>query len=139
MIGVPFNPAVATRFLQYYNDTIQFQSTLAYLASPPPSYQQLAVDLVAGLAQIQRDIDNGLFLNKYAFETALQKLIYSAHDARLTLVAGVLAPFMFGSPYSITSVSLDGIELPKVYIVGRPITEPGGYLEKVGSETDTSR
>jgi hypothetical protein len=139
LISVPFNPAVASRFLQYYNDTIQFQSTLAYLASPPPSYQQPAVDLVAGLAQIQRDIDNGLFQNEYAFEAALQKLIYSAHDAHLTLMAGVLAPFMFGSPYSIASVSLDGIELPKVYIAGRLIPEPGDHLGKVGPETNASR
>ena len=121
LTSVPFNPAVATRFLQYYNETLQFQSTLAYLKNPPPSYQQPAVDLLKGLEQIQQDIDKGAFHNQYAFEATLQNLIYSAHDAHLVLNAGVLAAFTFGSPYAISSVSIDGIQLPKVFITGTTI------------------
>ena len=117
LISVPFNPAVATRFIQYYNDTLQFQSTLAYLKSPPASYQQPAVDLIAGLNEIQSDIDSGLFQNQYAFEATLQTLLYSAHDAHLQLYSGILAAFSFGSPYELVSVSLDG-DLPKVYLLG---------------------
>jgi hypothetical protein len=51
--------------LQYYNDTIQFQSTLAYLKNPPTSYQQLAVDFVGGLNQLQQQINSGSFANQY--------------------------------------------------------------------------
>lgn len=119
---MPFNPAVATRFLQYYNETLQFQSTLAYLKNPPPSYQQPAVDLLKGLDRIQQDIDKGVFRNQYAFEATLQNLLYSAHDAHLTLNAGILAVFTFGSPYAISSVSIDGIQLPKIYLRGNIIT-----------------
>lgn len=118
LISVPFIPAVATRFLQYYNETIQFQSTLAYLKDPPSSYQQPPTDLLYGLNQLQLDIENGKFQNQYAFEIALQTLIYSAHDAHLRLFAGILSVFTFASPYSIVSVSLDGMQLPKVYIAG---------------------
>lgn len=118
LTSVPFNPAVATRFISYYNETLQFQSTLAYLKNPPSSYQQPAIDLLGGLERIQRDIDNGAFPNQYAFEATLQNLIYSAHDAHLFLNAGVLAAFTFGNPYAISSVSLDGIQLPKIYITG---------------------
>ena len=117
LISVPFNPAVATRFIQYYNDTLQFQSTLAYLKSPPPSYQQPAVDLIAGLNEIQSAIDTGFFQNQYDFEKSLQTLLYSAHDSHLQLYAGLLSAFTFGSPYELVSVSLDG-ELPKVYLLG---------------------
>jgi hypothetical protein len=116
LTSVPFNPAVATRFLEYYNDTLQFQSTLTYLKNPPASYQQPPVDLLQGLAQIQEGIDTGAFLNEYEFEAALQTLIYEAHDTHLNLVAGVLAAFTFGSPYDIVSVSIDGKQLPKVYL-----------------------
>ncbi|KAF7508487.1 hypothetical protein GJ744_009200 [Endocarpon pusillum] len=116
LISVPFIPAVATRFLQYYNESIQFQSTLAYLKDPPSSYQQPPTDLLSGLNQLQLDIENGKFQNQYAFEIALQTLIYSAHDAHLWLFAGILSVFTFASPYSIVSVSLDGVQLPKVYI-----------------------
>lgn len=116
LTSVPFNPAVATRFLKYYNDTLQFQTNLNYLKSPPPSYQQPAIDLIGGLKKIQEDIDNAVFPNQYTFEAVLQNLIYSAHDAHLYLDAGILSAFSFASPYYIVSVSSDGQQLPKVYV-----------------------
>ena len=116
LTSVPFNAAVATRFLKYYNDTIHFQSTLAYLKNPPSSYQQPAVDILAGLEQIQKDVTNGAFQNQYAFEATLQNLVYSAHDAHFQLEAGILAAFTFLSPYSIVALSEDGVQIPKVYV-----------------------
>lgn len=136
LTSVPFNPAVATRFLQYYNETLQFQSTLAYLKTPPPSYQQPAVDLLKGLEQIQQDIDKGTFPNQYAFEATLQNLLYSAHDAHLILNAGVLAVFTFGSPYAISSVSIDGLQLPKVYVTSNKAQGAGMTLRLTNSLDD---
>jgi hypothetical protein len=126
LTSVPFNGAVATRFLQYYNDTIQFHTTPAYLRNPPTSYQQPSVDLFERLNQLQQDVDNSAFSNQYAFEATLQNLIYSTHDAHLELVAGVLSAFTFVSPYGIISVSTDGKELPKVYITGDLIESQSG-------------
>ena len=108
---------MATRFIKYYNDTIQFQSTLAYLKNPPSTYQQPAVDILGGLEQLQRDVARGVFTNQYAFEATLQNLIYSAHDAHFQLEAGILAAFTFLSPYSIVALSEDGIQIPKVYTI----------------------
>ena len=116
--SVPFNPGVATQFLTYYNDTLQFQSTSAYLKNPPASYQQPAVDLLHGLSQIQLDINNGVFENQYAFEATLQNLIQQAHDTHLVLDFGILNAFSFGSPYGIVSVSPDGVQNPKIYSYG---------------------
>ncbi|KAI8631197.1 hypothetical protein F5Y19DRAFT_425383 [Xylariaceae sp. FL1651] len=116
MTSVPFNPAVATRFLSYWNDTIQFQSTLAYLKAPPSSYQQPGVDLVRGLNQLQQAVDGGKFGNQYQFEAALGHLLFAAHDYHLYLDAGVLAAFTFASPYDLVSVSLDGVSDPKIYL-----------------------
>ncbi|KAI0188435.1 hypothetical protein EV127DRAFT_497760 [Xylaria flabelliformis] len=116
MTSVPFNAAVATRFIAYYNDTLQFQSTLAYHKNPPPSYQQTGVDLIGGLRRLQQNIDEGLYSSQYNFETDLLRLVQAAHDGHLTLDAGVLAAFAFASPRDIVSVSLDGTSLPKVYL-----------------------
>ena len=88
LTSVPFDPAVATDLIRYYNDTIQFQSTLAFLKNPPSSYQQPAIDIEAGLQRIQNDINNGAFSNQYAFEATLQNLVYSAHDAHFQLQSG---------------------------------------------------
>jgi hypothetical protein len=114
---VPFNPAVASRFLDYYNDTLQFQSTLTYLKDPPRSYQQPGVDLLGGLAALKQGIDDGIFPNQYEFEAALQTLLYASHDSHVTLNAGILAAFSFSSPQEIVSLSSDGIQLPQVYLV----------------------
>lgn len=118
LTSVPFSTAVASRFLAYWNDTLRFQSTLAYLKNPPAGYQQPAVDLLAGLSELQQAVNNGDFANQYEFEVALQLLLVSAHDAHLYLNAGILAAFTFASPYDIVSLSIDGVELPKVYLAG---------------------
>ena len=118
LTSVPFNPAVATRFIDYYNTTIQFQSTLAYLKDPPQGYQQPAANVLQGLELIQQNVDAGSYKNQYAFEADLQLLIYSMHDAHVTLTAGALSAFSFASPYSITSASIDGRQSPQVYLTG---------------------
>ncbi|CAD6443262.1 9d2e7923-2f4f-4e57-b298-0044821c9a72 [Sclerotinia trifoliorum] len=116
LTSVPFNPAVASRFISYYNDTLQFQSTLTYLKNPPTSYQQPAVDLLAGLKRIQTAIDEGIFSNQYEFESTLQTLIYAAHDGHVDMLAGALSAFSFASPRDVVSLSLDGQKIPKIYL-----------------------
>lgn len=125
---MPFNKAVATRFLQYYNDTIQFQSTLAYLKNPPPSYQQPAVDLLTGLNDLQDAVNDDIFKNEYEFEAVLLHLLYAANDLHLSLAAGVLSIFNFASPYDIVSISLDGVQLPKVYLAGEQSFPEESYI-----------
>jgi Peptidase family S41 len=119
--SVPFNAAVASRFLKYYSDTLQFQSTFRTLKDPPASYQQPAVDIQAVLDQIQSNIDQEAFQNYYEFEAAVHTLVHSTHDSHVSLTAGISAPFSFGSSYSIVSVSTDGFEIPKVYFTGMTV------------------
>ena len=107
--SVLFDPAVATNFIRYYNNTIQFQSTLAFLKNPPSSYQQPAINIQADLKRIQNNINNALFSNQYAFEVTLQNLVYSAHDAYFQLESGILNAFIFLSPYSMLSLSEDSV------------------------------
>ena len=86
------------------------------MKTPPSTYQQPAIDVLAGLEQIQKDITDGKFTNQYAFEATLQNLVYSAHDAHLQLESGILAAFTYLSPYSIVALSEDGVQIPKVYV-----------------------
>ncbi|KAI1422379.1 hypothetical protein F5Y12DRAFT_624388 [Xylaria sp. FL1777] len=41
----------------------------------------------------------------------------AAHDSHLYLSAGILTAFTFASPFDIVSLSMDGLETPKVYIL----------------------
>jgi hypothetical protein len=78
LTSVPFDPAVATRFLTYLFDTLQFQSTLAYLKNPPAGYKQPGVDLIQGIKTIQEWVNTpGKFPNQYAFEATLQRYVNS--------------------------------------------------------------
>ncbi|KAF6841281.1 peptidase s41 family protein [Colletotrichum musicola] len=115
LTSVPFHPAPALRFIDYYNTTIQFQSTLAHLKSPPEGYQQPAFDLMQGLEDLKRNVTDGVFQNQYDFEATMQHLIYSVHDAHVYLRAGVLSAFSFASPVALVAASIDGKEAPKIY------------------------
>ncbi|PVI08225.1 hypothetical protein DM02DRAFT_156160 [Periconia macrospinosa] len=116
LTSVPFNPSVATRFLKYWNETVQFQSTLAYLKNPPAGYQQPPVDVVKEVAKIQERIDSGYYTNQYKFESEFQLLTYALHDGHVRMVAGALSAFMFAAPFEIASVSIDGKSPPKIYM-----------------------
>jgi hypothetical protein len=124
--SVPFNPAVATRFVKYWNETVQFQSTLAYLKNPPEGYQQPAVDVKEELQKIQDRINSGFYTNQYAFEADFQLLTYATHDGHVQLTAGALSAFSFGSPYEVVSVSVDGKEAPKIFITDHILESQAG-------------
>ena len=118
LISVPFNQTIALQVLQYYEETAQLQSTLAYLKSPPDGYQQPQYDLLGALELLKSEVNTGKFKNEYDFEVALQKSVFATHDAHVTLAYGILSIWVFGSPYGIGSASKNGIELPKVFIIG---------------------
>lgn len=88
LVTVPFDPAVGTRFIKYYNQTLQFQSTSAFVRNPPAGYQQPAFDIFASLQTIQHRIDTGYYRNQYAFETELQQISLHIHDAHSILSGG---------------------------------------------------
>ncbi|KAH7408226.1 hypothetical protein DE146DRAFT_365948 [Phaeosphaeria sp. MPI-PUGE-AT-0046c] len=114
--SVPFNDAVATRFINYYNMTLQFQSTTAFLKDPPAGYQQPPVDVQQVLSQIQANVTAGVYKNQYSFEADLQLLVHRMHDSHVTLNAGILDTFSFLSPAGLVSVSADGKQAPEIYL-----------------------
>jgi hypothetical protein len=118
LTSVPFNPAVALRFLDYYNTTMQFQSTLAYLRTPPTGYQQPAVNVEQALQEISANVTAGNYQNQYDFEADVMALVYATHDTHVSLLAGAMAAFTFGSGYPLVSASIDGVQPPKVYYLG---------------------
>lgn len=113
---MPFDAAVATRFVDYYNDTLQSQSTLKVLENPPVGYQKQPFDIMQELINIKAKINSGDFSSQYAFESGIQLLIARMHDNHVTLDAGILSAFRFASPYTLISISEDGLQEPKVYL-----------------------
>ena len=115
---VPFNADLARPFLRYVRDTLEFQSSLAYLRDPPTSYQQPGIDVLAAIDAIEDNIDNGMYVNEYSFEADVQRVTYRMHDTHVSIYAGILDVFVFGSPIDVVSMSVDGIQTPKLYLKG---------------------
>lgn len=116
---MPFNPAVAHRFLAYLNTTMQFQSTLRYLSNPPDGYQQSSVNVEQELQAISANVTAGSYHNQYAFEADVMALIQSTHDTHVTMSAGIMSTFSFGGWYKLVTASIDGVQAPKVYLRGK--------------------
>lgn len=72
--------------------------------------------MVSELARLQQKVDDGAYQNQYDFEADFQLLTYALKDGHVSLTAGILSAFSFGSPYEITSVSIDGKQAPRIYI-----------------------
>ncbi|QIX02146.1 hypothetical protein AMS68_007663 [Peltaster fructicola] len=116
LTSVPFNSAVGTRFVRYYNQTLQFQSDSAFVKNPPKGYQQPPFDIFASLQTIQNRIDSGFYHNQYAFEVDLQKISLHIHDSHVVVESGILSQFSFSIPYYLIAASKDGKSLPEVYV-----------------------
>ena len=80
------------------------------------------MDLLGGLDQVQKQLNTEVFTNEYEFEIAVLDLVYSAHDSHTYLYGGATNVFSFGSPFQISSVSVDGVQPPKVFMAGEFLT-----------------
>lgn len=114
---IPINNALAAAQIDWLQPFVQFQTTLAYLKDPPPSYQMPPVDIVGGLAAIKAKVLSNGYTNEYDFELDVCKLIYSARDGHFNFVPGLIGLFTFSREIELVSVSLDGVRTPKIYFL----------------------
>ncbi|KAK4462867.1 hypothetical protein QBC42DRAFT_200254 [Cladorrhinum samala] len=116
LVTIPFAKDVGLRFIEYYNTTLQFQSTLAYLRYPTAEYQQPAIDVVAELGRVKDKVLAGGYQRQLDFEYDIHSIVLAMHDSHVTLTFGITAAFTFASEFDIVSASLDGRALPKPYL-----------------------
>ncbi|KAF2491286.1 peptidase S41 family protein [Lophium mytilinum] len=117
--SVPLNVTSAKKLLGDIRPYINWQSTLAFLKNPPAEYKekvQQAVDIFAGLDDIEAKVNSGAFKGEYEFGFALYQLVQSAHDGHFSLVPdSVGSIFNFGRTVPLVSVSEDGLKVPAVF------------------------
>jgi hypothetical protein len=95
LTSVPFNDAVALRYLQYINETFQFHAATAFVNHPPPGYQQPPFDFFGSLEATVDRVRAGVYHNQYAFETDVQYVIRNLHDTHAFVYAGISSVFSF--------------------------------------------
>jgi hypothetical protein len=92
-----------------------FQSNLAYLKNPPRGYFEAPIDVMSRLDAVSAALNAGTYKSEIEFETAVLQLFHDTHDGHFYLRMGGLTVFSFVQNITLTSVSLDGIQLPKIY------------------------
>lgn len=98
---------------------LEFQSDLEYLIDPPPGYLLAGVDLLGELSDLRDQVTSGNVTGEIDFENSIEMILGKAHDGHLTYVLDGLSVFEAArSTGSLVSISLDGVETPKVYLYG---------------------
>ncbi|KAI4676907.1 uncharacterized protein J4E84_009207 [Alternaria hordeiaustralica] len=96
--------------------TLQFQSTLEYLKAPPAGYQRAPFDVDHALEQIKQNVTTAVYNNQYEFEAQVQLLVTQIRDTHVVLNAGALSAFSFAGSFGLVSASIDGKQVPEIYL-----------------------
>ncbi|KAK5652880.1 hypothetical protein OQA88_9546 [Cercophora sp. LCS_1] len=114
---VPNKVEPAQKLIKSLKAFFQWQSSLAFLKSPPESYMFEPVDIMAGLDNISTTAAAGGYGNEFDFGISIVYLLQSAHDGHFAFRPDVFKGFGFRNAMAmdIVTVSIDGVQLPKLY------------------------
>ncbi|KAK1759013.1 putative peptidase [Echria macrotheca] len=114
---VPNKVEPAQKFIKSLKAFFQWQSSVAFLKDPPKSYMFPPVDILGGLDNISTTAGAGGFQSEFDFGLAIVYLIQSAHDGHFSFRPDVFKGFGFRNKMAmdIVTVSVDGIQVPKLY------------------------
>lgn len=118
---IPNKPEDATKFMASLKAFSQWQSTLAWLKDPPPSYKFAPTDILAGFDNITATVAAKKYTNEYDFQLDVVKLVVTARDGHFAFRPDVFKIFGFRvrELKDMVSVSIDGKQLPKLYHFGK--------------------
>ncbi|POS79172.1 peptidase S41 family protein [Diaporthe helianthi] len=118
--SVPNKPAEAAKLIASTKAYAQWQSTLAWLKDPPPSYMLPPTDIQGGLDAIGANATAGMFQSEFEFQSAIVQLVATAHDGHFSVRPDMFKAFSFRNDLArdIISVSVDGKQVPKLYNLG---------------------
>ena len=116
--SVPLVADDALQYLDYAKVYASLDTNIPYLKSPPSSWQQPSSDILAALDAIKKKVHAGFYETQYDFDAELLMLARTANDFHFNLGTGVLGSsnWAWSLPEPLTSFSVDGNQLPKVYV-----------------------
>ncbi|KAK0625873.1 hypothetical protein B0T14DRAFT_508706 [Immersiella caudata] len=120
-LDVPRDIALIEWLLPY----LSFQSTVGYLKKPPKGYLLPPVDIIGGALAIREKLRTGGYKLQYEFAMDIKRMIVATADSHITYSPALVDAIQWQRTLNITSMSPDGLELPKIYDVN-DITSPGG-------------
>jgi hypothetical protein len=121
---VPINKTLAVAQIEWLENYMQFQSTLAYLKNPLPSYPLPAVDIISGLESIRAAAATGNYSGEYDFEFDTWDLLLRSYDGHILYTPFLIGAFSISRNVELVSISTNGTDLPKVYMLGQSGSDP---------------
>ncbi|KAK6085180.1 peptidase S41 family protein [Seiridium cupressi] len=115
--SVPIDPQVDVALIDYIIPFAYLQSTVGFLAKPPEEYLLPGVDVVGGLQEIRANLFDGHYENQFQFVSDVQKVYWRTFDGHFGFIPELLGIFTFTPGASFVSVSVDGLQLPSIYLV----------------------
>ncbi|KAK3323334.1 peptidase S41 family protein [Cercophora scortea] len=114
---VPNKVGEAQKLITSLKAFVSWQSSLAFLKDPPAAYMLPDVDILGGLDNISAMAAAKGFISEVEFQLSIVKLISSAHDGHFSFRPDVFKAFGFRNKLAadIVSVSVDGVQVPKLY------------------------
>ncbi|KAI9890215.1 MAG: hypothetical protein M1814_004377 [Vezdaea aestivalis] len=113
---VAIDKVLAASQVDWIKAFTQFQSTLALLKKPPSDYDLPPVDVMGRLDAIKQKAAAGGFQGEFDFELELYNLFSAAADSHFGYSPVLLDTFLVNRP-PLVSVSVDGLQSPKVYFL----------------------
>ncbi|KAI1423452.1 hypothetical protein F5Y12DRAFT_529349 [Xylaria sp. FL1777] len=133
--SVPVHKEPAIRLLDELKPFLEWQSDQAFLKDPPSDYPYPPVDIMGEVENIRSDLE----ADKYSGEIEWQEDLYKSitgkpHNGHLSYHPDLLSvPFEWVRPWTLVSVSEDGITLPVIKVLedaGLP-SEKSSYVVKI--------
>ncbi|OLN83741.1 hypothetical protein CCHL11_08739 [Colletotrichum chlorophyti] len=115
--SVPVDVERDVALVKYLRPWLEFQSTIGILPNPPDEYLYPGVDIFSGLDNITQALENDGYDSQYDFRIDLYRLVnIKPRDGHLWWPNFYNELIIFSTPALFISVSVDGIETPKVYL-----------------------
>ncbi|KAJ9602375.1 hypothetical protein H2200_013230 [Cladophialophora chaetospira] len=116
--SVPIRQEDALALVASVAGYLEFQSSLDYIASPPPGWLFPPIDILDTLDQVRRKIENDEYSSEYDFQIDLHTITILGKDGHLATRGPLLDALGFQRPTStLISLSEDGVQAPSVYLM----------------------
>ncbi|KAJ6258513.1 hypothetical protein Dda_6556 [Drechslerella dactyloides] len=116
LYSIPVSVDLSLEFIKQFAKYMQFQSTIEYLKNPPEGSLQDPIDILGSLEALAEQIASGEIVHHIKFEYAIVKLLQRCHDGHLGVSFNSAQLVAWQGPFSLVSVSVDGVAKPQVYV-----------------------
>ncbi|KAE8376749.1 hypothetical protein BDV26DRAFT_264909 [Aspergillus bertholletiae] len=115
--SVPLGKTEALKLMDSILPYVEWQSDTSYIKDPPSEYLEPAVDIWAELQKVSDKIKSDAYAGEYEFQADLFKAFNLAHDGHFRFFPDLLTKVLtFHRNVGLVSVSLDGEEIPEIYV-----------------------